>query len=391
MPTETLIQLRRGTAATWAAANPILHTGEPGFETDTGKGKTGDGTTAWNALGYDSAPLAGIFARANHTGTQSADTLTDGATNKAFLATERTKIAGIASGATANAADSALRDRSTHTGTQAQSTIVNLVSDLAAKQAALGFTAENVANKSTNVTTDGASDVKFPTAKAVKTYVDAQGGGDVAAAATVRGYTIGASIDFAAIIVLDYAVYFGSGILTIDSADTAIPSGAGAGDRPDVGDMPTITGWTLDDSGAASWRYTCDTYGAHAASMTTSPGAPAAMSFTNGSVEAAASGEIASAPVVPAVGGKKISRVSAYLDVTGDLGGNAVALFNSSGGTDTQITDPRTSSGQFAITHPMGIVGGTAGESLLLKFTGDVAPASDPPNQADVYVSCRQA
>ncbi len=40
--------------------------------------------------------------RANHTGTQSADTLTDGTTNKAFTAAERTKLGGIAVGATAN-------------------------------------------------------------------------------------------------------------------------------------------------------------------------------------------------------------------------------------------------------------------------------------------------
>lgn len=38
--------------------------------------------------------------RANHTGAQSADTLTDGATNKAFLASERAKLAGIVAGAT---------------------------------------------------------------------------------------------------------------------------------------------------------------------------------------------------------------------------------------------------------------------------------------------------
>jgi len=62
-------------------------------------------------------------ARANHTGTQSADSLTDGTTNKAFLATERTKLAGVATGATANATDAQLRDRSTHTGTQVASTI----------------------------------------------------------------------------------------------------------------------------------------------------------------------------------------------------------------------------------------------------------------------------
>lgn len=35
-----------------------------------------------------------------------------------------------------------------------------------------GFTPENVANKSINVTTDGASDIKYPSVKAVKTYAD---------------------------------------------------------------------------------------------------------------------------------------------------------------------------------------------------------------------------
>lgn len=46
------IQVRRGTASDWAAANPVLLQGEPGLETDTGRLKYGDGTTAWNSLGY---------------------------------------------------------------------------------------------------------------------------------------------------------------------------------------------------------------------------------------------------------------------------------------------------------------------------------------------------
>ena len=44
------IQLRRGTAAQWAAENPILGQGEPGYESDTGVLKIGDGTTAYNSL-----------------------------------------------------------------------------------------------------------------------------------------------------------------------------------------------------------------------------------------------------------------------------------------------------------------------------------------------------
>ena len=49
---------------------------------------------------------------------------------------ERTKLAGIAAGATANAADAALRDRATHTGTQAIATIIGLQGALDAKLAA---------------------------------------------------------------------------------------------------------------------------------------------------------------------------------------------------------------------------------------------------------------
>ena len=49
---EAQIQIRRGTAAQWISANPILASGEPGLETDTHKGKIGDGVTHWNSLGY---------------------------------------------------------------------------------------------------------------------------------------------------------------------------------------------------------------------------------------------------------------------------------------------------------------------------------------------------
>lgn len=52
MARNTLIEFRRGTAAQWTAANPTLAAGEPGYETDTGKVKVGDGATAWTGLGY---------------------------------------------------------------------------------------------------------------------------------------------------------------------------------------------------------------------------------------------------------------------------------------------------------------------------------------------------
>lgn len=52
MPRFEDIQFRRGTAAEWFAVNPVLDEGEPGFETDTGKLKVGDGSSTWNGLSY---------------------------------------------------------------------------------------------------------------------------------------------------------------------------------------------------------------------------------------------------------------------------------------------------------------------------------------------------
>lgn len=54
-----IFQLRRGTAAEWTSANPVLASGEQGYETDTRKIKIGDGTSAWNALPYFAGSASG--------------------------------------------------------------------------------------------------------------------------------------------------------------------------------------------------------------------------------------------------------------------------------------------------------------------------------------------
>lgn len=46
------LKLRRDTANRWAAINPVLSEGEPGFELDSGRIKIGDGVTSWNNLGF---------------------------------------------------------------------------------------------------------------------------------------------------------------------------------------------------------------------------------------------------------------------------------------------------------------------------------------------------
>lgn len=54
----TKIQLRRDTAANWTTNNPTPASGEPCFETDTGKFKIGDGVTTYNNLPYQSESSA---------------------------------------------------------------------------------------------------------------------------------------------------------------------------------------------------------------------------------------------------------------------------------------------------------------------------------------------
>lgn len=46
------IQIRRDTKARWADLNPILASGEMGFEIDNNRLKIGNGITAWNSLPY---------------------------------------------------------------------------------------------------------------------------------------------------------------------------------------------------------------------------------------------------------------------------------------------------------------------------------------------------
>ena len=52
MSRQTNIRVRRGTSSDWDCINPILSSGELGFETDTRKFKIGDGVTEWISLEY---------------------------------------------------------------------------------------------------------------------------------------------------------------------------------------------------------------------------------------------------------------------------------------------------------------------------------------------------
>lgn len=89
------------------------------------------------------------------------DDLDNGSTNKAFTATEKTKLSGITVGATANSSDATLLARTNHTGTQAISTVTGLQTALDAKQATItagGAIADGPTNAATNAATDAATD-----------------------------------------------------------------------------------------------------------------------------------------------------------------------------------------------------------------------------------------
>lgn len=67
MAVQTVIKMRRDTAANWTSINPILANGEQALETDTKKVKIGDGSTAWTSLLYHNP--GGAIAPSQVTGT----------------------------------------------------------------------------------------------------------------------------------------------------------------------------------------------------------------------------------------------------------------------------------------------------------------------------------
>jgi hypothetical protein len=58
------ILLRRDSSENWATSNPVLLSGEPGYSTDTGELKIGDGVTPWATL----VPYAGPTGATGNTG-----------------------------------------------------------------------------------------------------------------------------------------------------------------------------------------------------------------------------------------------------------------------------------------------------------------------------------
>lgn len=114
------ILIRRDTAANWTAANPTLAAGELGGETDTGKLKLGNGSTAWNSLAYQ----GGVTSVNGQTGvvTGLAPTASPTFTGTVTLPNSTVTEAMISANAVTNGK---IADNAITTGKIADGTIVN--------------------------------------------------------------------------------------------------------------------------------------------------------------------------------------------------------------------------------------------------------------------------
>lgn len=101
MANQTLnsrLLIRNDTAANWQSGNQILMKGELGIEIDTKKIKIGDGTTAWNALGYasGSAAVSKDTAPSNSDSGYDVGTIwVNTSTDKVYVLTDNTPSASI--------------------------------------------------------------------------------------------------------------------------------------------------------------------------------------------------------------------------------------------------------------------------------------------------------
>lgn len=75
------IKVRRGSAADWKLANPVLAAGEPGLELDSRKLKFGDGVTPWNDIDYSSGAAVALAGLRVYVNTENGDDNNDGLTN----------------------------------------------------------------------------------------------------------------------------------------------------------------------------------------------------------------------------------------------------------------------------------------------------------------------
>ncbi len=168
-------QQRRGTAAQWTSANPILAAGEIGFETDTNKFKIGDGTNRWASLTYFTADAAAAIQDLIDGAPGILDTLNELAAavgdDANFFATVTTNIANAKSEAISTASsDATTKANNAKSGAEATAAADATTKANAAKTGAEATAASALAAHESDTTNiHGIADTA---ALATKTYAD---------------------------------------------------------------------------------------------------------------------------------------------------------------------------------------------------------------------------
>lgn len=158
--------LRQDTSANWTSNNPLLKSGEVGYETDTKKKKTGDGVNYWTALDYDASTagdvrgtvLTGISFAANAVIT-AADT----------ILTALGKLQKQISDHLANVSNPHAVTKS-QVGLGSADNTPDADKPVSTAQATAIALKEDTANKASDFSV--VNHVKFPSVQATKTYVD---------------------------------------------------------------------------------------------------------------------------------------------------------------------------------------------------------------------------
>ena len=265
------IKLRRATASQWSTANPTLNEGEVGVNLTTGQIKIGDGSTAWNTLGYVIETVTGSQAKADAavasaTGTASTDATSKVSTHAGLTATHGVSgvIVGTSDSQTlTNKTINGISNTLTVLNSQTTATDANTASAIVARDASGNFTASNITiatptsalhaatkayvdNVTSGIHTHGS--VFAATAAALATSTYANGTSDAS-----QGTGVGATLTASA-----------NGYLTVDSL-TAITSPAiVVGSRILVKNQATTTQngiYTVTNTGgpSATWVLTRST------------------------------------------------------------------------------------------------------------------------------------
>lgn len=142
-----IIKLRRATATQWSTTNPTLNEGEVGVNLTTGQIKIGDGSTAWNALGYVIETVTGSQAKADAAQSAAASDATSKVSTHAALLASHGVGAIVGTTETQTLTGKTIDGNSnTLTVLNAQTTAAsaNTASAIVARDASGNFTASNI-------------------------------------------------------------------------------------------------------------------------------------------------------------------------------------------------------------------------------------------------------